>query len=406
LEFQKCLDQSAPVPYSVVRETLRTELGGDQALNEKFEFIDPIPLASASIAQVHVARLRGTGEEVVIKVLKPGVTETLKADLGFIYLASRLLETLAPDLARTSLGDIVADIRTSILKEVDFSKEQANLEEFRAFLAKAELTAVATCPRVYPEVSTKKVLTMERLRGVSLIDLDGIRAYTDDPEGTLIAALNTWSLSVVLCPSFHADVHSGNLLVLEDGRVGFIDFGIVGRLSPETWKAVTELGEGLVGGDYRVMAQGLIRMGATAAAVDVGKLAGDLQALFERLRTLDPQVVVVADVESQTAAASLQVDEEQVTRLLLEIVDVASSNGLKLPRQFGLLIKQSLYFDRYTRILAPTLDPLRDARVNFPRTVEEAEVVASGAGGGGRMGARRRGREEDLGVVIDVTPKK
>ena len=102
----------------------------------------------------------------------------------------------------------------------------------------------------------------------------------------------------------------------------------------------------------------------------------------------------------------MTVDEEQVTRLLLEIVDVASSNGLKLPRQFGLLIKQSLYFDRYTRILAPTLDPLRDARVNFPRTVEEAEVVASGAGGGGRMGARRRGREEDLGVVIDVTPKK
>jgi aarF domain-containing kinase len=387
-----------------VRETLRTELGGDEALNEKFEFIDPIPLASASIAQVHVARLRGTGEEVVLKVLKPGVTETLKADLGFIYLASRLLETLAPDLARTSLGDIVADIRTSILEEVDFSKEQANLEEFRAFLAKADLTTVATCPRVYPELSTKKVLTMERLRGVSLIDLDGIRAYTDDPEGTLITALNTWSLSVVLCPSFHADVHSGNLLVLEDGRVGFIDFGIVGRLSPETWQAVTEVGEGLVGGDYRVMAQGLIRMGATAAAVDEGKLAGDLQALFERLRTLDPQVVVVADVESQTAAASLQVDEEQVTRLLLEIVDVASSNGLKLPRQFGLLIKQSLYFDRYTRILAPTLDPLRDARVNFPRTVEEAEEVA--LGGGGRMGARRRGREEDLGVVIDVTPKK
>lgn len=404
LEFQKCLDQSAPVPYSVVRETLRAELGGDKALNEKFEFIDPIPLASASIAQVHVARLRGTGEEVVLKVLKPGVTETLKADLGFIYLVSRLLETLAPDLARTSLGDIVADIRTSILEEVDFRKELTNLEEFRAFLAKSELTAVATCPRVFPALSTQRVLTMERLRGVSLIDLEGIKAYTDDPEGTLIAALNTWSLSVVLCPSFHADVHSGNLLVLEDGRVGFIDFGIVGRLSPETWQAVTEVGEGLVGGDYRVMAQGLIRMGATAAAVDEGKLAGDLQALFERLRTLDPQMVVIADVESQTAAASLQVDEEQVTRLLLEIVEVASSNGLKLPRQFGLLIKQSLYFDRYTRILAPTLDPLRDSRVNFPRTVEEAEKVSSG--GRGRMGARRREREEDLGVVIDVTPKK
>jgi len=392
------------VPYSVVRETLSAELGGDKALTEKFEFIDPLPLASASIAQVHVARLRATGEEVVLKVLKPGVTDTLKADLGFIYLASRLIETLAPDLARTSLGDIVADIRSSILEEVDFSKEQANLEEFRMFLDQAGVTA-ATCPKVYPELSTRKVLTMERLRGVSLIDLEGIRAYTDDPEGALITALNTWSLSVVLCPSFHADVHSGNLLVLEDGRVGFIDFGIVGRLSPETWRAVTEVGEGFVGQDYQQIAQGLIRMGATAAAVDEEKLAADLEALFERVRTLDPQVVVVADMEAQTAAASVAVDEDQVTRLLLEIVDVASSNGLKLPRQFGLLIKQSLYFDRYTRILAPTLDPLRDTRVSFPKTVEEAEVVVNSQSG--RQGPRRRNvkRGDIDDVIIDVTPK-
>ncbi len=128
--------------------------------------------------------------------------------------------------------------------------------------------------------------------------------------------------------------------------MGFIDFGIVGRLSPDTWQAVTEVGEGLAGGDYRKMAQGLIRMGATAAAVDEGKLAGDLQALFDRLKTLDPQVVVMADAEGTAAAATLAVDEEQVTRLLLEILDVANSNGLKLPRQFGLLIKQALYFDR------------------------------------------------------------
>ncbi len=163
LEFQKCLDQTAPIPYSVIRDTLRAELGGDAGINEKFESIDPVPLASASIAQVHTARLKGTGEEVVLKVLKPGVTDTLKADLGFIYLASRLLETIAPELVRTSLGDIVADIRTSILEEVDFTLEAKNIAEFRAFLDKAGITA-ATCPTMYPALSTKKVLTMERLK--------------------------------------------------------------------------------------------------------------------------------------------------------------------------------------------------------------------------------------------------
>lgn len=196
------------------------------------------------------------------------------------------------------------------MTEVDFTKELRALEEFRAFLGTAGITA-ATAPKPYPELSTRRVLVMERLKGVSLIDLDSLRRYTADPEGALITALNTWSLSVVLCESFHADVHAGNVLVLEDGRVGFIDFGIVGRLSPTVWRAVQDLTEGLVAGDYTMMARGLVAMGATATDVDEGKLASDLRALVERLQGLDPQLVVVADPLSQSAAASVAVDEEQ-----------------------------------------------------------------------------------------------
>lgn len=274
---------------------------------------------------------------------------------------------------------------------MDFTKELKALEEFRRFLDKAGIVA-ATAPKPYPELSTRRVLVMERLKGVSLVDLESIRALTDDPEGALITALNTWSLSVVLCESFHADVHAGNVLMLQDGRVGFIDFGIVGRLSPNVWRAVQDLTEGLVASDWGMMARGLVAMGATADDVDEGKLATDLKALVERLQGLDPQLVVVADPVTQSAAASVAVDEEQVTRLLLDIVDVANSNGLKLPRQFGLLIKQALYFDRYTRLLAPTLDPLRDARVSFPRSAQEA---MEGRGGGGG----------DDDVIIDVSPR-
>lgn len=116
----------------------------------------------------------------------------------------------------------------------------------------------------------------------------------------------------------------------------------------------------------------------------------DLEALFERLKKIDPQVVVMAD-DQGSAAASIAVDEEEITRLLLEIVEVASSNGLKLPREFGLLVKQALYFDRYTKLLAPTLDPLRDARVQFPRSEDEV------------MGTRTvRGGAPISGTVIDV----
>lgn len=213
--------------------------------------------------------------------------DTLKADLGFLFLASRLVETLAPEARRASLGEIVGDIRQFTQDEVDFTKELKALEEFRRFLAQAGITA-ATAPKPYPQFSTRRVLVMERLKGVSLIDLESIRKYTDDPEGALITALNTWALSVVLCESFHADVHAGNVLVLEDGRVAFIDFGIVGRLSPTVYRAVQDLTEGLVAGDYGMMARGLVAMGATAEGVDEGKLASDLKALVERLQGLDP----------------------------------------------------------------------------------------------------------------------
>jgi aarF domain-containing kinase len=146
LEFQKLLDKTDPVPTSAIVETIQQELG-QRAFSEVFSYFDSTPLASASVAQVHLARLR-TGEEVAVKVLKPGVEDTLKADLGFIYLSTRVLETVAPELGAASIADITADIRTAILDEVDFTKELANMKEFRAFLSKAGISE-ATCPRPF-----------------------------------------------------------------------------------------------------------------------------------------------------------------------------------------------------------------------------------------------------------------
>merc|ERR1719245_2973152 len=101
-----------------------------------------------------------------------------------------------------------------------------------------------------------------------MVDLEGIRKFSDEPEMTLVAALNVWSLSVQSCDFFHADVHAGNLLVLEDGRVGFLDFGIVGRLPPKVSKAVDDLNDALAVGDSQGMARALVSMGATVGQVD------------------------------------------------------------------------------------------------------------------------------------------
>ena len=130
VEFQKCLDQTDPLDWSVIEKVIVAELG---PTSKNFEYIEKTPLASASIAQVHAAKLK-TGEDVVLKVQKPGIDASLKADLGFVYVAARVLEFLQPDWERTSLSAVAGDIRTSMMEETDFLKEAQNTEEFRDFL--------------------------------------------------------------------------------------------------------------------------------------------------------------------------------------------------------------------------------------------------------------------------------
>lgn len=371
LEFQKCLDSTETLPWDTIKSIIEKELG---PLSSNFAFVDKKPLASASIAQVHVAKLL-TGEEVVLKVQKPRIDDLLKADLNFIYVASRILEFLQPDFERTSLSAVAFDVRSSMLEELDFEKEAKNIEEFREFVRTQGLRDVATAPKVYRDLTTKKVLTMERLRGVSMTDSESISKITDDPESVIITALNTWTSSVMNMPWFHADVHAGNLLVLDDGRVGFIDFGMVGRVGESTFQAVTDLSTTMAQGDYEGMARALAKMGATDTDVDVQKFGKDIEQVMVDLAMVQPEVATVGVGQDGTVQAAIAFDEDEVTNTLLKLVAVTEDNGLKLPREFGLLVKQSLYFDRYLKILAPGLDINADVRMLSLGAEENRESV-------------------------------
>jgi aarF domain-containing kinase len=351
-EFQQCLDRTPPVPWRTIRRTLREELGAK--LDTAFQWIDPEPLASASIAQVHAARL-DTGQDVVLKVRKPGVQKIIVTDLNLLHLVARVAERVTPGAAHASLAAIVEEIQASMIEECDFLKEADNIEAFRAYLDDTLNDAVAV-PRVYPELSTARVLTMERFWGASLTDAAGLRRCTEDPEGVLVAALNAWFGSLMQCRTFHADLHAGNLMALSDGRVGFIDFGIVGRIREETWKAMFALAEGLPRGDFAAVAEGLAVMGATRDGVDTARLAGDLEALFRRLE-LGPEVP-----QSAPGAAGPPEDED-LNRALMDLVAVGRRHGIRFPREFTLLVKQFLYFDRYIRMLAPDLTLFGDPRL-------------------------------------------
>ncbi len=347
--FQGCLDNVPALPFAQIKTTLEEEF--DRPLDEIFRHIEEQPLASASIAQVHAATLI-SGEDVVIKVQKPGVETVLTTDFNVLYASARILERWVPGAHRASLGDIVGDVQATMLKECDFLAEANNIEIFRQFL-KDSGNDFAVAPRVYHAATTRRVLTMERLYGVPFTDLESIRRYSPQPEWTLINALNTWMDSLVRCQFFHADVHAGNLMVLEDGRVGFIDFGIVGHIRKETWQALIDFMQARAANDYQLMAECMLIIGVTAQTVNVTDLARDLRDLIE-----SAQNMLVAPLEQD-----LDVDEAE--RFMLSIVDLGRKHGVKFPKEFALLLKQLLYFDRYIQLLAPDLSPFEDARVQL-----------------------------------------
>lgn len=337
-EFQMLLDKTTPVPFHVMRDVMEAEFG--RSLETIFAEIDPVPLASASIAQVYAAKLT-TGEDVVIKVQKPGVKDILLTDLNFLYVGAKVLEYFVPHLSMASLADIVDEIQKGMLAECDFFQEAANIEAFQTFLTSTG-NDQATAPAVYKHASTMRVLTMERLHGVSFTNLDAVRKYTANPEATLITAMNTWFASLLFCESFHADVHAGNLLVLKDGRIGFIDFGIVGKIKPQTWDSMSKFIWAIGQEDYRGMAESMVGIGLTKEEVNVDRFTQDIENLYASFEKVVP-------TEAMDMA---YVNEHEVNRLMVDLIGLGKRHGIHFPREFALLLKQLLYFDRYVRLLA------------------------------------------------------
>lgn len=346
-EMQKCLDSVRPIPFRDVEGVLKKELGGKY--KELFQSIDPTPIASASIAQVHSAVTK-EGLDVVIKVQRPDIESALGADLNLLYLASKLFEVFVPGLNRSGLSDMIGMFQSSILEEIDFVQEARNIEEFESYLL-ASGENKARVPKVYKDLSTKRVLVMERFYGAPITDEASLRKFSSNPSQTLTDALEIWFSTLSKSGFFHADVHAGNLMILRDGTIGFIDFGIVGRISSKVWEGLMIFLEGLALNRTDRIARGLVQMDGTAKGVDEKKLSKDLENVFEQMNRM------VMDIQLGELEAF---DEKKLNGLLFEFKDISDRNGLKIPKEFGLLIKQILYFDRYIKAFAPEMDLIRD----------------------------------------------
>jgi predicted unusual protein kinase regulating ubiquinone biosynthesis (AarF/ABC1/UbiB family) len=364
-EFQHCLDNTPALPFSTIKDVLKSEL--KQPLHTLFSDISPTPLASASIAQVHAAKLI-TGEDVVIKVQKPGVNHILLTDLNFLYLSAKLLELIAPRLQVASLSEIVDEMQKSMLAECDFHQEAQNIADFQAFLDETHNTEVVV-PKVYPHASSLKVLTMERFFGISFTDLEKVKQYSPDPQYSLITAMNTWFSTLLLGKPFHADVHAGNLLILENGKVGFIDFGIVGKIRSETWASITLFIDAITHSDYLGMANAMVGIGVTQSEINIDALADDIQQIYENMDQLQ-----------NTTTHGQAINDNDINQVMTNIIYVGKQYGIHFPREFALLLKQVLYFDRYVQLLAPDMGFYSDKRLMMMPELPESTQQLSHQG--------------------------
>ncbi len=345
-ELRGCLDRVRPVSFETIERVVREELG--RPLASVFSEVDKEPLASASIAQVHAARLRD-GAEVVLKVQRPGIGDVIAADMTILRGLARLVEA-TPRGALANPRAIADDFARTLGEELDFVREAASMEEFNRILRDLDQHEVVA-PRVMSALTSRRLLVMERFFGNRVDDVEALRARDLDLEAKLLVGMRAWFQGVVFHGFFHGDVHAGNLMALRDGRIGFLDFGVVGRLGPEQRRGVIETLLCFATGDFRRLAEAWRAMGTCDGETDLDALGRDLRAAYEPLLSSSVDAVKYADI-------------------LPAILRTADKHRLRMPRDFVLVTKQMLYFDRYAKKLAPTLNVFRDPRLVTPLAMD------------------------------------
>ena len=234
-ELRKLQDEARPEPFDAIRQVVEEELG--LTLEQAFESFDPVPIGSASVGQVHVARLPG-GQEVVVKVQRPGASDTLNADIDLLYRLARLAKDRVKRLSFIDLEGLVDEFARTVRQELDYRNEARNDEAVRRNFEGNEHVRV---PRIHWRQSTGRVLTQDRLHGPTLAHAD-LEVMTAEERRTLAARIaETWMQMVFGDGLFHADPHPANIIVLGPDEIGLIDFGMVGLLSQEDRESAVRL---------------------------------------------------------------------------------------------------------------------------------------------------------------------
>ena len=334
-EFKLCRDQVPAESFKDVRKVVERDLGSP--IESTFEFFETIPLAAASIAQVHLARLR-TGETVVVKVQRPKVIELVRKDLKVMsWLAPHLVGRLKI-AALANPPALVELFAETIVEELDFRMEADNMIDISRILRDLNQTGYIV-PRPHPKLVTQRVLVMERLEGFKFDDVVGMKNAGIDTEAVIRTGMIAFMEGAMVHGAFHGDLHGGNLFVMKDGRTALLDFGIVGRLSGPRRLAFLRLMLGATTNDVK---------GQVTALRDLGALPMDTD--------LDAVIVDLGLDRPPIDPTKLSADElvKEVQRIMKSLLGY----GARMPKELMLYVKNMVFLDGAISRLAPDLDLL------------------------------------------------
>jgi len=330
-EFKKLQDEVPSFSAEQAKKEIETQLGKDT--DKLFLFFQETPIASASISQVHRAVTKNN-EQIIVKIQRPNIQKTIDTDLQILADLAKLIEKKIPESRLFSPGVIVSEFSKTIRRELDFYQEGQNIEHFQRNFSDDETVYI---PKVYWELTTDRIVTMEYIDGIKISKIDELEAAGLDKKKIAINGAQAILNQIFEHGFFHADPHPGNIFILPDNIIAPLDFGMVGSLNEEQMEAVGDLLTGFVKKDVKKIISVLIDLDIMENTVNIQNLKLDISDFLNRYY-------------------QVPLNRLDMGKILNEMITLLRNYHIQLPTEFTLMGKALVTEEAVGRVLDPEFD--------------------------------------------------
>ena len=340
-EFSKLQDNVPPFPYEDVRAAVKAETG--KFPEEIFHSIHKKPIAAASIGQVHKATLKGSEEEVAIKVQRPNIQQTIEVDLEIMLQMASLMERHVTEMEAFHPTTVVNEFARSIEDELDYTLEALHVEHFARQFLDDETMYV---PKVYRDLSTQRILVMEFIDGIKASDLDRLKHDGYDLQEIASRGADSILKQISLFGFYHADPHPGNIFILPNNVICFIDFGMMGRINQQEREDFTDFVELLIKKDEDKIVDALLKLTHYAVDPNRSELQRDLMGFIDRY-------------------AYLPLEKLEIAKMLQSVLEILTKQGMSLKPDLYLMVKALSTAEGLGKSLDPEFEIAKHAEPFF-----------------------------------------